>query len=348
MTFLNILVYAGLIGYFLFKKVQGQPIRAPKKLLGLPILLVVIGFGDMTSGPTMKPVEITLTVIGAILSLGLGLIRGQADKVSTRDGAPFAQWGKTSLALFAANIVAKLVLDLIGVAAGGSASVAGKSLVFTLGLTLLAEAAVLWMRSGGATTLLNSRPATTGQANDANQAAPASTMWCQSRNPPPDTRWTTKRTGPPGHARHSNTRTHGRGARQTCNTASTGYAERSTSPARSQPARRLHLEASSMPSNTTTTATTTTAIATTMATGTPRASGPEKTRRNGPNRISQLLQRRRLRGRHPNRPAVRRHLRIPTQRRRRKSPTGIPDPGRRGIQNADQRTRHRARRPAPR
>jgi hypothetical protein len=172
MTFLNILLYVGLIGYVLFKKIQGQPIRAPKKLLGLPILLVVIGFGDMTSGKTMKPVEITLTVIGAILSLGLGLMRGQADKVSTRDGAPFVQWGKTSLALFAANVVAKLVLDLIGVAAGASAAAAGKSLVFTLGLTLLAEAAVLWMRSGGATTLLNSRPATTGQAKDAHPGPP--------------------------------------------------------------------------------------------------------------------------------------------------------------------------------
>jgi len=125
----------------------------------------------MTSG-TMKPVEITLTVIGAILSLGLGLMRGQADKVSTRDGAPFVQWGKASLALFAANILAKLVLDLIGVAAGGSASAVGKSLVFTLGLTLLGEALVLWMRSGGATTHLNSRPATTGQAQDARPGPP--------------------------------------------------------------------------------------------------------------------------------------------------------------------------------
>ena len=45
------------------------------------------------------------------------LMRGRADKVSTRDGSPFVQWGLTSLVLFAANIVAKLVLDLIGVAA---------------------------------------------------------------------------------------------------------------------------------------------------------------------------------------------------------------------------------------
>jgi hypothetical protein len=167
MTFLNILLYVALIGFVLFKKVQGQPIRAPKKLLGLPIILIVLGFGDLTSGKTMKPIEITLTVIGAVLSLGLGFMRGQADKISTRDGSPFVQWGKASLALFAANIVAKLVLDVIGVAAGGSTSAVGKSLVFTLGLTLLGEAVVLWMRSGGATTQLNSRPATSGQARDA-------------------------------------------------------------------------------------------------------------------------------------------------------------------------------------
>ena len=182
MTFLNVLLYIGLIAYVLFKKVQGQPIRAPKKLLGLPILLVVLGFGDMTSGKTMKPVEITLTVIGAILSLALGLMRGQADKVSTRDGAPSVQWDKTSLVLFAANIIAKLVLDLIGLAAGSSASAAGKSLVFTLGLTLLGEAAVLWIRSGGATTLMNSRPTTTGQAQDAHPGP------SQTRDSEPGTR----------------------------------------------------------------------------------------------------------------------------------------------------------------
>ncbi len=106
MTFLNILLYVALIGYVLFKKIQGRPIRAPRKLLGLPIVLIVLGFGDLTSGPTMKPVEIALTVIGAILSIGLGLMRGQADRITTRDGAPFVHWGKASLMLFGVNIVA--------------------------------------------------------------------------------------------------------------------------------------------------------------------------------------------------------------------------------------------------
>ena len=107
----------------------------------------MLGFGDLAGSQTMKPIEIALTAVGAVLSLSLGLMRGQADKLSTRDGVRFVQWGKASLALFASNIVAKLVLDLVGVATGGNASAVGKSLVFTLGLTLLGEALVLWIRT---------------------------------------------------------------------------------------------------------------------------------------------------------------------------------------------------------
>jgi hypothetical protein len=40
------------------------------------------------------------------------------------------------------------VLDVIGVAAGETFATAGKSLIFTLGLTLVGEAIVLSMRSG--------------------------------------------------------------------------------------------------------------------------------------------------------------------------------------------------------
>jgi hypothetical protein len=56
--------------------------------------------------------------------------------------------------LFVGNLLAKLVLDLIGVAAGATVSAAGKSLLFTLGLTLLGEATILFVRSGGATAVL--------------------------------------------------------------------------------------------------------------------------------------------------------------------------------------------------
>src|SRR3984957_7704175 len=117
MTALNVLTYVALIGYVMFKRVQGQPIATPKRLFALPIILIVLGYGDLTGGGTMKPIEITLTVIGGVLSLGLGLLRGRADKLSLRDGYPFVKWSAASLLLFVGNLAAKLVLDLINVAA---------------------------------------------------------------------------------------------------------------------------------------------------------------------------------------------------------------------------------------
>jgi hypothetical protein len=56
------------------------------------------------------------------------------------------QWGAVSVAIFAVNIVAKLALDVAGVAAGGSTSGVTASLVLAVGLMLVGEAAVVWAR----------------------------------------------------------------------------------------------------------------------------------------------------------------------------------------------------------
>jgi hypothetical protein len=149
MTFANVLIYVALIALVLARRFRGHPIENVKKLFVLPVVVTIIGYGDLTHGG-LKPLAVTLTVIGAILSLGLGSLRGRADKISQRDGFPFVQWGVLSLILFAVNIAAKLVLDVIGVAAGETFSTAGKSLIFTLGLTLVGEAIVLSLRSGAA------------------------------------------------------------------------------------------------------------------------------------------------------------------------------------------------------
>jgi hypothetical protein len=154
MSFTNILVYVALIAYILYGKAKGWPMKTPKKLFLLPLVVIIIGYGDVTHG-TMKPLEITLTVIGAAVSLGLGLLRGRADKISIRNGAQFVQWGGLSFALFATNLVVKLIFDAVGVAAGSAFSTVDKSLVLTLGLTLVGEAIVLFVRSGAAAGLIN-------------------------------------------------------------------------------------------------------------------------------------------------------------------------------------------------
>jgi hypothetical protein len=180
MTLANVLIYVLLIALVLARRFRGHPVGDLRKLLALPLIVTVIGYGDLTHGG-LKPIAVTLTVIGAALSLGLGALRGRADKVSERDGSPYVRWGVVSLVLFCVNIAAKLLLDVIGVAAGETFAAAGKSLIFTLGLTLVGEAIVLSVRSG-ATWQRPARPEAAGQQPEAS-GAPAA--WTPERVPAP-------------------------------------------------------------------------------------------------------------------------------------------------------------------
>jgi hypothetical protein len=170
MTVGSVLIYVALIGYIGYRRVQGQPVKASRQLFVLPVVLIVLGFFDVTHGST-KSIAIILIVIGAVAAFGLGLLRGRADKLSDRNGSPFMQWGKVSLLLFLGNIAVKLVLDLIGLA-GGTGSAVGKSLLLTFGLTLLGEAIVIWTRTQGATGTVKAR-AYSGQGNNGVRDLPA-------------------------------------------------------------------------------------------------------------------------------------------------------------------------------
>ncbi len=60
MSVLNILVYVALIGYVMFKRVQGQPVATPRRLFALPIILIILGYGD-----------VVLAVVGLSVTIGL-------------------------------------------------------------------------------------------------------------------------------------------------------------------------------------------------------------------------------------------------------------------------------------
>jgi hypothetical protein len=141
-----------LIIFVIFRRMAGREVGTVRSQFVLPVVLLVIGWGDATKGLT-KPVEITFTIIGCAVSLVFGLARGGADRISERNRAPYVQWGWLSVGLFAANLIVKLVLDLVGVAAGETAGAAGSSLLVSLALTLIGEAVVVWYRTGGASQL---------------------------------------------------------------------------------------------------------------------------------------------------------------------------------------------------
>jgi hypothetical protein len=86
MTFANVLVYLALIGYILFKRIQGQPVATPKRLFGLPIVLIVLGYGDLHTG-TMKSSEIALTVVGETRSFSGAPLRWSCSSATSRQSS---------------------------------------------------------------------------------------------------------------------------------------------------------------------------------------------------------------------------------------------------------------------
>ncbi|MFZ0665758.1 MAG: hypothetical protein WAM97_08375 [Acidimicrobiales bacterium] len=146
MSIANIALYIAILGFLVFRRIQGRPIASVKQLMILPVIVTVLGFEDLSHKQHLGSVNIMFSVIGCAVSLALGAYRGSADKLSVRDGVSYVQWGTRSVVIFAFNIAAKLVLDVICVVSGGTTAGATSSLVLAAGLMLVGEAAVVWLR----------------------------------------------------------------------------------------------------------------------------------------------------------------------------------------------------------
>ena len=146
MTFTTIAIAAAVIVFVLAKRVRGEAVREPKKLFLLPIIVGIIGLQNVPT-PSRTPSTSRSSPSVPPLSLGLGLLRGKFDRVTLVNGSPLMSWSAASIAIFAGNVLAKLALDAGGVAAGGTSAALSSSILLSLGLTLLGEAAVVWFRS---------------------------------------------------------------------------------------------------------------------------------------------------------------------------------------------------------
>lgn len=92
-TLRPVLVTAAIVPLFLAKvTIHGEGLAV--ELAGVAAGLAG-GLVDLSHGRP-KPVAVTLTVIGAVVSLGLGALRGRADEASAQDGSPYVQWSVLS------------------------------------------------------------------------------------------------------------------------------------------------------------------------------------------------------------------------------------------------------------
>lgn len=147
MSGLEILAVIGIIGFIIYQQLAGQPLRG-KRVVLLPAILTVIGFTSLRGGGAhLQTVDIACIVIGAIGSAAIGLGFGAITRLESRDGALWAQMPVRGLWLWGALVAWRGVVFVLATAMHAPVAASSATLLFSLGLNRLAQAAVIVPRA---------------------------------------------------------------------------------------------------------------------------------------------------------------------------------------------------------
>jgi hypothetical protein len=119
---LTIVLAVAAVGYVLWSRMKGQPLKA-KRLLVLPVVLTVLGITDLTgsSAPHLTPKDIGFLAAGASISAALGAARGATIELYPQGGELWQRYRPVTVGLWITLIAAKLILMVIAGAAHASA-----------------------------------------------------------------------------------------------------------------------------------------------------------------------------------------------------------------------------------
>jgi hypothetical protein len=144
----TILLAVAAVGYVLWSRMKGQPLRA-KRLLVLPVILTIIGIIDLSgsSAPHLTPKDVTFLLVSVIISVALGAARGATIELYPQRGELWQRYRSSTVGLWIAIIAFRVVLVGVASAAHASAGAGTNTLLLALGASLLAEAAIVGPRA---------------------------------------------------------------------------------------------------------------------------------------------------------------------------------------------------------
>ncbi|MBS2961907.1 hypothetical protein KGA66_02525 [Actinocrinis puniceicyclus] len=147
MSALETLAVIGVIGYIIFRQVQGEPLRGKRAVL-LPAILTVIGFSDLRgNGGHLQPADVTCLVVGVLGSAAIGLGFGVMTRLESRDGCLWAQLPLRGLWLWGAMAAWRVAMIATAAAVHAHVAASSSTLLLTLGVNRLAQAAVIVPRA---------------------------------------------------------------------------------------------------------------------------------------------------------------------------------------------------------
>jgi hypothetical protein len=148
MSIIEILAVVGIIGYVIFKQVRGEALRGKRAVL-LPAILTVVGFTDLhgNGGTHLTHADVACLVIGAAGSALIGLAFGAITRLEERDGFLWAQLPMRGLWLWGALVGWRVAVMALAVTMHANVAASSATLLFSLGINRLAQAAVIVPRA---------------------------------------------------------------------------------------------------------------------------------------------------------------------------------------------------------
>ncbi|GAA3556192.1 hypothetical protein GCM10022222_44750 [Amycolatopsis ultiminotia] len=134
------------IGYLLLRRLAGQPAQA-KQMLVVPAVLTVIGLSDVKD-VVHSPLALGFLVVTALLSAGIGALRGASIRLFEREGVVYMRYTAVTVVLLVVNVAVKFGANLLlGAIDQSQVAVLGNTLMLTLGVSMLLEGVVTMGRA---------------------------------------------------------------------------------------------------------------------------------------------------------------------------------------------------------
>jgi hypothetical protein len=155
----DVLLIAAAVVWILARQVRVAPVK-PRLLWLTPLVLAFFGIRSLPSSTWHVPADLGLLALSAVISLGLGVWRGQTIKVwRDADGTWWRQGSALTLVLWGALIAARGLLYGVGVAVGHREATNLGAVLVVLALSFAAQNAVTALRMNAASPLSGGQPA---------------------------------------------------------------------------------------------------------------------------------------------------------------------------------------------
>lgn len=144
-TVVSVLAALAVIALVVVRRSRPRPVA--EEALRKPLILAAVGL-FLLRDTTLDAENVAFLLLTAVVALGLGAARGSFVRITQRGSEPLTSWGPACFATLAALIVLRIGVDAGAVALGVSSHTVGQSVLFALGLSLLAESLVVAQRTG--------------------------------------------------------------------------------------------------------------------------------------------------------------------------------------------------------